>query len=166
MGIIDQGQGLENDQQALERYRYLLRTAPPEDLERAHAEAFARLTPQQRQLVLQSLGRELAASERNRLTDDPQALARAATRAELRQPGTLERTLGAGGGGMFSSLAGAFLGSAIAHSLFGGFGGFGGGDASEPSGHEGHAADDDSGADGDDGDYGGGDDFGDFGADV
>ena len=163
MGIIDQGQGLENDQQAVERYRYLLRTAPPEDLERAHAEAFARLTPQQRQLVLQSLGKELAASERNRLTDDPQSLARAATRAEMQKPGTLERTLGFGGGGMFSSLAGAFLGSAIAHSLFGGFGGH---EPSEPSDHEGHAADDDSGADGDDGDYGGGDDFGDFGADV
>lgn len=165
MGTIDQGQGFENDQQALERYRYLLRTAPPEDLERAHAEAFARLTPQQRQLVLRSLGSELAASERNRLTDDPQTLARAATRAELQRPGTLERTLGVGGGGMFSSLAGAFLGSAIAHSLFGGIGGYAG-QQPEPSGHEGHAADDDSGADGDDVDYGGGDDLGDFGADV
>ena len=31
-----------NDQQALERYRYMLRTAPPEDVERAHEEAFGR----------------------------------------------------------------------------------------------------------------------------
>ena len=36
------------DAVAVERYRYLLRTAPPEDLERAHVEAFERLTPEQR----------------------------------------------------------------------------------------------------------------------
>jgi len=46
-----------DDRQAIERYRYMLRTAPPDDIERAHAEAFARMTPDQRQLVL----RELAA---------------------------------------------------------------------------------------------------------
>ena len=33
------------DEQAVERYRYLLRTAPPEQIEQAHAEAFAQLTP-------------------------------------------------------------------------------------------------------------------------
>src|SRR5688500_3234244 len=36
------------DAQALERYRYMLKTAPPETLEQAHAEAFAKLTPEQR----------------------------------------------------------------------------------------------------------------------
>lgn len=34
------------DEQSLERYRYMLATAPPEDIERAHEEAFARLTPE------------------------------------------------------------------------------------------------------------------------
>ena len=29
------------DEQAIERYRYLLRTAPPDQIEQAHAEAFA-----------------------------------------------------------------------------------------------------------------------------
>ena len=38
-----------DDARALERYRYLLRTAPPETVEQVHAEAFARLTPSQRQ---------------------------------------------------------------------------------------------------------------------
>ena len=28
-----------DDQQAIERYRYMLRTAPPDDIERAHEEA-------------------------------------------------------------------------------------------------------------------------------
>src|SRR3712207_6947952 len=39
--------GAPTDQQAVERYRYLLRTAPPDKIEEAHAEAFAQLTPQQ-----------------------------------------------------------------------------------------------------------------------
>src|SRR5690349_9832045 len=40
------------DEQAIARYRYMLRTAPPEVMEQAHEEAFARLTPQQRAMVL------------------------------------------------------------------------------------------------------------------
>ena len=43
------------DEQAIARYRYLLRTAPPEQIEQAHAEAFAQLTPDQRQQVLAQL---------------------------------------------------------------------------------------------------------------
>ena len=38
------GQQQMTDQQAVERYRYLLQTAPPEAIEQAHAEAFSRLT--------------------------------------------------------------------------------------------------------------------------
>ena len=43
------------DEQAIARYRYLLRTAPPEQIEQAHAEAFAQLTADQRQQVLAQL---------------------------------------------------------------------------------------------------------------
>src|SRR4051794_16171874 len=82
-----------SDEQALARYRYLLRTAPPEQIEQAHAEAFAQLTPDQRQQLLAQLAAAVPAGERPR-TDDPQTLARVATRAEVRQPGFLERTLG------------------------------------------------------------------------
>ena len=39
----DQPAGSTADEQAIARYRYLLRTAPPEAIEQAHAEAFARL---------------------------------------------------------------------------------------------------------------------------
>jgi hypothetical protein len=60
------------DQQAIERYRALLRTAPPDAIEQAHQEAFAQLTPEQRNQVLAELSREVPASE-------PSALA-------LRQP--------------------------------------------------------------------------------
>jgi hypothetical protein len=33
------------DQQAIERYRYLVRTAPPQAIEQAHEQAFAQLSP-------------------------------------------------------------------------------------------------------------------------
>jgi hypothetical protein len=115
---------MSDDQLAIERYRYMLRTAPPDDIERAHAEAFARLTPEQRRVVLTELSKAVPPSERP-ASDDPQALARAATRAEIRDPGMIERTFGRvqtpGLGGIFlSTLAGAFVGTAVADAFFGG----------------------------------------------
>ena len=130
------------DEQALARYRYMLQSAPPEQLEAAHEEAFARLTPQQRQLALQQMSEAVPENERASLSDDPRSLARAATRAEVRQPGTMERLMGnrgnngggmmggMGGGGMMggmggmlagsllASVAGGFIGSSIANSFF------------------------------------------------
>ncbi|CCH90898.1 conserved protein of unknown function, putative Ca2+-binding domain [Modestobacter italicus] len=91
-------QGQSEDERAIERYRYLLRTAPPDQVEAAHAEAFGKLTPEQRRQVLEQLSAAVPAGERPR-GDDPRSLARAATRAEFRQPGFLERTFSGGGGG-------------------------------------------------------------------
>ena len=120
--------GQLSDEQAVARYRYLLQTAPPEAIEQAHAEAFARLTPEQRRMALQQLSQNIPAQERAS-SDDPQTLARMATRAEMRQPGFMERTfggMGAGGmsmggllaGGLLASIAGSFVGSAIANQFF------------------------------------------------
>jgi hypothetical protein len=112
-----------DDQQAVDRYRYMLRTAPPDDIERAHAEAFGQLTPEQRGMVLRELSAQVPPSEVP-VRDDPQSLARMATRAEMRQPGTMEQTFGRmpsgpGLGGMFlATLAGAFVGTAIAGAFF------------------------------------------------
>jgi hypothetical protein len=111
--------GRLNDQQAIERYRYLLRTAPPEQIEEAHAEAFAQLTPDQRQQVLAQLAAAVPQNERP-TTDDPRTLARVATRAELRQPGTLERAFGGYSG------AGRGYGGGYGGGGYGG-GGYGGG---------------------------------------
>ncbi len=149
------------DERALERYRYLLRTAPPEQIEQAHAEAFAALTPEQRRQVLADLSAEVPEHDRAR-SDDPASLARMATRAEVRQPGTLERSFSRGGmggvggmgmggligGSLLASVAGAFVGTAIADAMF---------DASD-SGGEGY---DEAGAEGDPGadDGGGGDEL-------
>ncbi|MCJ1707187.1 hypothetical protein [Microbacterium sp. VKM Ac-2923] len=110
--------GSDEDRQAVERYRYLLRTAPPETVEQVHAEAFGKLTPSQRQQVLQDLSSGLAPSERP-ANDDPATLARAATRAEYAQPGFMERTFG---GRSFS--AGPGFGSMLGASMLGTIGGY------------------------------------------
>ena len=112
----NQPAGQLTDEQAIARYRYLLQTAPPEAIEQAHEEAFAQLTPQQRRMVLEQLGRAVPEYERVAdapLKDDPRSLARMATRAELRQPGTMERLFGGMGGGIGVGglMASSFLGS-------------------------------------------------------
>ena len=88
-----QPSGRPTDERTIERYWYLLRTAPPEAIEQAHVEAFAQLTPGHRRLVLEQLCAAVPPHERV-AADDPRSLARMATRAELHQPGTLERTFG------------------------------------------------------------------------
>ena len=103
-----------SDEQAIERYRYMLRTAPPETIEQAHAEGFAKLTESQRRAVLQGLREATPPREQGAAAStDPQSLARMATRAEIRQPGALERLFGGaqGGAGFGSMLAGSLLGS-------------------------------------------------------
>ncbi|WP_423923299.1 hypothetical protein ACPEEZ_04660 [Frigoribacterium sp. 2-23] len=107
-----------DDEIAVERYRYLLRTAPPETIEQVHAEAFGTLTAEQRRLVFDQLSAESPASERPR-GDDAASLAQAATRSELRQPGTLERTLGAPQTGGAAGRQGPGIGSIIGGSLLG-----------------------------------------------
>jgi hypothetical protein len=167
------------DETAIERYRYLLRTAPPEEIERAHAEAFAALTPEQRRKVIEGLAGAAPESELAAAGEDPDRLARVATRAELREPGTMERAFGQmparggflgglGFGGTFlSTLAGAFVGTAIATTLFGTYG-YPPGDPAEPgSGDEGPGEGD--AGDGGDADVGDGGDFGaggDYGGDA
>ena len=134
------------DEQAIARYRYMLRTAPPEVIEQAHAEAFARLTPPQRATVLRELAETMPPGEGARLAadqDDPRMLARLATRAEIRRPGILERLFGGMGpgygygygpsygygpgyggmyGGMYGGVGmGGVLGGSLLASIAGGF---------------------------------------------
>jgi hypothetical protein len=152
------------DEQALERYRYLVRTAPPEALEQAHEEAFAKLTPEQRRMALRDLSAAVPEYERTG-GDDPRSLARMAARAETNRPGTVERAFG-GGGGMLGGIGGtllgsftaAFAGSLVAQSLFSELG-------SEEASAEGNGAEGDAGGDTGGGDFGGGDfGGGDFGS--
>jgi hypothetical protein len=61
-------------------------------------------------------------------TTDPDALARAATRAEVRQPGTLERAFQGSpaapgmGGSFLQTIAAVFIATSAAQMLFGGYG--------------------------------------------
>ena len=125
-------EGRSPDEQALERYRYMLKTAPPETIEAAHTEAFAKLLPEQRRQVLTGLAAATPAAERAAAEatspDDPAAMGRLATRAEMRQPGIMERSFGGGGGfggSLLGSFAMGFAGSMIAQSFFSSMGGFG-----------------------------------------
>jgi len=108
-----------DDDRAVERYRYLLQTAPPETIEQVHAEAFAKLSAEQRRLVFDELARTSPAGEAP-ADDQPATLARAATRSELRQPGTMERSLAGPsfgqmvGASLLGTVAGYVIGSAIA----------------------------------------------------
>jgi hypothetical protein len=127
----ERAQAQSADEQAIARYRYMLKTAPPETIEQAHAEAFAQLTPEQRRLMLQKMAESVPASERagaEQAGATPQALARMATRAEIRQPGAMERMFGQAGGvnmgglmasTLLSSIAGTVIGSMIAREFFG-----------------------------------------------
>jgi hypothetical protein len=170
------------DAQAVERYRYLLRTAPPDELEKAHVEAFERLTPEQREIVRRDLEGAVPSSEAPRTTE-PADLARAATRAEMRSPGTLERSFASGpaapgmAGSFLQTFAAVFLATSVANALFGGYGysdtaaDGGSGDATDTGGADAGSADADSGDWGaadtggvaDTSDLGGFGDFGDFG---
>jgi len=134
-----------SDEQALERYRYFLRTAPPDAIEQAYADAFAQLTPDQRAYALRELTAVLPPHERASVPqqDDPQTLARLATRAELREPGIMERLFsrndapapphaaqaqgGMGFGGAFAgtlpgAMIGGVIGSMAAQAILDGFG--------------------------------------------
>jgi len=180
--VPPRGGASTEDERAIARYTYLLRTADPEDIEKVHAEAFAKLSPEQRQMVLQRLTDDLPESERPR-SDQPADLARSATRAEMSRPGYLQGAFGGGRGGMggmgmggmiagsmLGTIAGVVVGSALADMMLGGY-------DSSPEAHQAGDANGDSGDSGDSGDGGdaggdgtvdaagdtGGSDFGDAG---
>ena len=166
-----------DDEMAVDRYRYLLRTAPPDAVEEVHAEAFAKLTPQQRHLVFEDLSKNASPADRP-ASDDPRTLARSATRSEMRQPGFMERTLGSGaaggagrsgpglgtmiGGSLLGTVAGVVIGSAIADMVLPGIGDMASdfGDGVQDLGQDAQEGFGDFAG----GDFGsGGGDFGDFG---
>lgn len=114
---------LSEDELAIERYRYLLRTAPPESIEAVHAEAFAKLSSEQRAQVYRTLAEQAPVGERL-ASDDPQALARAATRQELRSPGSMERAFAGPRADGRPMQAGPSMGAMIGSSMLGTIAGF------------------------------------------
>lgn len=110
-----------NQSQAVERYKYLLSTASPQDIEKAHEEAFAAMSATERSEVLAALAQN---GERPESTS-PAALAQSATRLEMKSPGKLNNIFSQGLGGtgtILASLAAGFIGSATWSTLTGGDG--------------------------------------------
>lgn len=121
-----------SDQEALDRYRQVARTLPPDQYEDAARRSFDRLTPEQRL----EFGRYLQQRARQQgITDfdgdgiddrlgDPRELAAMTARAEQRQPGILEGLIGGVGGGGFGTSAqgggGGLLSSPIAKAAMAG----------------------------------------------
>lgn len=162
-----------DDDIAVERYRYLLRTAPPETIEQVHLEAFSKLTPEQRDLLFQQLLENAPEGDKPK-ADDAASLATSATRSELRQPGTMERSMGGqqgmGFGSMMASsllgtVAGYVIGSALVSAFLPDDGSSDATDASADDASADTASSDSTDAGGDFGsDFGGGDfGGGDFG---
>jgi hypothetical protein len=79
-----------SDQQAVEEYERLVQNASPDDLLQVHADAFEKLTPEQRDFVYSKF-LQRAAEDEHPGDAQPQALAETATRIEQRKPGTLRR---------------------------------------------------------------------------
>ncbi|PRZ08849.1 hypothetical protein BCE75_10126 [Isoptericola sp. CG 20/1183] len=96
------------DRQAIARYDYLMRTAEPHEVEQVHAEAFERLTPQQREAVLRRMQADLPANEQPRSASVAD-LSRAAGRSEARRPGSMRSILAKVGTG--GAVAGAAVGA-------------------------------------------------------
>ncbi|TFD71606.1 hypothetical protein [Cryobacterium sp. Hb1] len=125
-----------DDRAAIARYDYLLQTAEPQQLEQVHRDAFARLTPAQRDEVDAQLRTELPANEYPASTS-PEDLARSATRGEAQKPGLLKKlfarpsgrgtggalagagvaALGLGAGGLLAAVAGGAVLSNVAGPL-------------------------------------------------
>ena len=175
------------DDIAVERYQYMLRTAPPETIEQVHTEAFSKLTPEQRDLLFEQLKRNPIEGERP-VDKEPGTLARAATRSEMQSPGFMQRAFTNQGGqnqggpsfgsmvgsSLLGTVAGYVIGSAIVSAFIPDS--FGNSEAGGDAGSEaGSGAESDAGADGGydsgasadgggfGGDFGGGDFGGDFG---
>lgn len=101
------------DRAALARYDYLLQTADPQQIEVIHAEAFARLTPEQRTHVQARMNEELPSYEHPK-SAEPADLARAAARGEATKPGLLPRLLAKVPGGGARPGGAALAGGALA----------------------------------------------------
>ena len=112
-GQPQSGGSVDSDKVALAKYDYLLRTSSPDQLEQVHHDAFARLTPAQRQQVRNRLNSELPPHEHLR-DDSAGGMARAMTRGEVARPGLIRRVLGGSGSGSGrgGGRGGAFAGGA------------------------------------------------------
>ena len=104
-----------SDEEAYHNYRQVAGRLPPQDYEESAAEAFQRLSPQERMQfaqMLQQRGGDRFGSVRG---DDPRQLAQAVARYRQQDEGGLASLFGGGGGGM-----GDLLSNPLAKAALGG----------------------------------------------
>jgi hypothetical protein len=107
----EQGAPWDNisDEEALHNYQAVAGRLSPEEMEDSAAEAYARLSPQERRHFAEYLQQRGGAQLGPDDYDDPRQLARATSRYQAQQPEGLAGLLG-GGGGLSSMLGGALGG--------------------------------------------------------
>ncbi|WP_405088097.1 hypothetical protein [Microbispora sp. NBC_01389] len=113
MGFFDRVVGREHptgartdDELAIERYEHLLATAPPETVEQAHTEAFAKLTPEQRDMMFDRFVERASTPRERPAHAQPETFAKTVTRT----PGMFTRMLGGSyGDWSFSSTMGSSI---------------------------------------------------------
>ncbi|WP_104141350.1 hypothetical protein [Arthrobacter sp. ZGTC131] len=115
--------GRAEDEIAVERYQQVLSNAPTDKIEQAHLEAFAKLTPAQLDVLFERFTKDAPTPDDRPADARPDTLARAAARAERRQPGTLTRTLGEGnnvsaGRSVLQTVAGYVIATEIVSAYF------------------------------------------------
>ncbi len=113
-----------SDQEAVHRYQQVAPQLPPDTYQQSAEEAFARMSPQQRQEFARYLqqrsqqhGVDFPDFNRDGIDDryqDPGQLARVTSRMEQQQPGILGDLLGGGGGGGGSMLNNPLAKAALA----------------------------------------------------
>lgn len=108
----EQGAPWDNisDEEAVQNYQAVAGRLSPEEMEDSAAEAYARLTPDQRYQFAQYLQQQGGGRLGSIDVDDPRQLARATSRYQSQQPGGLAGLLGGGGGGLETMLGGTLGG--------------------------------------------------------
>ncbi len=116
-------------ERTLQRYRFIVRTAPPDEMEEAYVAAFTAIPGEQRVRLPGELAQMLPEEERASIylnQHDPQTLARIAIAAEQHHAGSIERVLRAVDGGLrglasstlLNTFATAFVDSRTAQRFF------------------------------------------------
>jgi hypothetical protein len=101
VGRYEQGPPYEgiSDEEAYHNYRQVAGRLPPQEYEESAAEAFQRMSPQERMQFAQMLQQRAGDQVVGFQGDDPRQLARATSQYRQQDPGGLASLLGGGGGG-------------------------------------------------------------------
>ncbi len=113
----------------VQRYRFIVQTAPPDDMEEAYVAAFAAVPAERRVRLPGNLVQVLPEGQRASIylnQHDPQTLAQIAIAAEKHQPGSIERVLrdmdgnlsGLASSELLNTFATAFVDSRTAQRFF------------------------------------------------